>query len=134
MPERQTTMPEGQQEDPEPEGQQAVNRDGVPCAAHTHVLHRAPKVPEGADGVDLGDARNGWCAKAGGSADRDVAGGAEAAAAGAEAAGGACAAVGARAGSAVGTMAAVGVVPRELWSGGAAGWGARHDGQAAGAG
>ena len=50
MPERQTTMPEGQQEDREPEGQQAVNRDGVPCAAHTHVLHRAPKVPEGRTG------------------------------------------------------------------------------------
>ena len=50
MPERQTTMPEGQQEDREPEGQQAVNRDGVPCAAHSHVLHRAPKVPEGRTG------------------------------------------------------------------------------------
>ena len=43
-------MPEGQQEGREPEGQHAVNRDGVPCAAHTHVLHRAPKVPEGRTG------------------------------------------------------------------------------------
>eukprot|EP00966_Prymnesium_polylepis_P302401 6986557-Prymnesium_polylepis.1 len=44
------------------------------------------------------------------------------------------AALGARTGTALGVVAAVGMVPRELWSGGAAGWGTRHDGQAAGAG
>ena len=57
-PERRRSMPEGRRARPEwhnevrrPEGQQAVDADGVPCAAHTHVLHRAPTVPEGRAGL-----------------------------------------------------------------------------------
>ena len=49
-PEGREMKPEGPNEGREPEGQRAVNRDGVPCAAHTHMPHRALKVPEGRTG------------------------------------------------------------------------------------
>ena len=51
MPEGRRARPEWHNEVRRPEGQQAVDADGVPCAAHTHVLHRAPTVPEGRAGL-----------------------------------------------------------------------------------
>ena len=51
MPEGRRARPEWRSEVRRPEGQQAVEVDGVPCTAHAHVLRRAPTVPEGRAGA-----------------------------------------------------------------------------------